>query len=96
MTNNKNEEKKITDAISSNYSSLHLVMEGRRCCNSTVNDGDFTLFMPFGHHKVRNQALAHGCLFRHLLGEGILMSFRAWASQIIFYIQSTKFIFRPL
>lgn len=90
--NNKNEKKQ-------------LLMQLALCLPETSysrtglwKGGDFTLFMPFKHHRLRNQALARGCLSRHLLGEGILMSFRAWAShdQFIFYIQITKFIFRTL
>ena len=61
--------------------------EGWGFGNSTVNDGDFTLFMPFKHDKLRIQPLAHGCLSRHLLGEGILMSFRAWASSNHFHFK---------
>ena len=76
-----------------------LLMQLALCLPETsYSRTDFTLFMPFKHHRLRNQALARGCLSRHLLGEGILMSFRAWAShdQFIFYIQITKFIFRTL
>ena len=87
MTISNKNEKKLTDASASTWLWRGVEEGGREAVGIVQWMMEILHYIVYAFQirQTKISTNAHSCLSRHLFGEGILMSFRAWASSYFIY-----------